>query len=99
MEVSKIAYFSYQDGKRKTLPLRELSIKGENKGLETIFYMVKDATDIQDLLIRWRETCYDSIEFDSETPYYVQFKVINVHENTNFLKLKKRKPTYTEEEK
>ena len=91
MEISKIIYYTRQDDKSLPLSLRNLCPKDENKGLETIFYLIQDASDIQDFLEKWRDTYYDRIEFDSETQYHVRFKLVDAYDNTNFLKLKKTK--------
>ena len=95
MEISKIIYYTRQDDKSLPLSLRNLCPKDENKGLETIFYLVKDATDIQDFLGKWHDTYYNRIELESETPSYIRFKEIDIYDNTNYFKLKKSIHTET----
>lgn len=91
MEISKIIYYTRKDGKNHPISLQNLCPKEDNKGLETIFYLVKDATDIRDFLERWNDTYYSHLEFECETPSYIRFKEIDVYKNTNYLKLKRKK--------
>ena len=91
MEISNIIYYTRQNEKSKTLSLRNLCFKDENKGLENIFYIVKDAINTQDFLEQFHDLFYESIELESEAPSYIRFKVIDAYDNTNYLKLKKPK--------
>ena len=91
MEISNIIYYTRVSGSGKTVSLRNLCTRDENKGLETIFYLVKDATDIKDCLEKWNDTYYNHIELQSETPTYIRFTVVDAYDNTNYLKLKKQK--------
>ena len=96
MEISNIIYYTRQNEKSRTLSLRDLCLKGENKGLENIFYIVKDSINIQDFLYRFHELFYESIALESEESSYIRFKVIDAYANTNYLKLKKQKTMNTE---
>lgn len=91
MEVAKIIYYTREEGKNSPLSLHNICPKDESKGLETIFYLVKDATDVHDFLEKWNDTYYNRIELEFETPSYIRFTVIDAYDNTNYLKLKKPK--------
>ena len=91
MEVSKIIYYTRQNDKSIPLSLRNLCFKDESKGLENIFYIVKDAISIQEFLERFHDLFYESIELEYEEHSYIRFKVIDAYDNTNYLKLKKPK--------
>ena len=89
MEISQIIYYTRENGKGRPLSLRNLCTKDESKGLETIFYLIKDATDIQDLLEKWADTYYERIEFVLDTPGYISLTVVDAYGTTNYLKLRK----------
>jgi hypothetical protein len=92
MEVSNIIYYTRQNNKSKTLSLRNLCIKeAYDNGLETIFYAVRDSGDTNQLLEMLNKICYEQITFESETPSYIRFSVVDAYDSTNYLKFKKRK--------
>ena len=92
MDILNIIYYSKQDEKRKTLSLRDLCLRDEyNKGLETIFYVVRDAVDTNDLLDVFSKICYETFQLEEETTSYILFSVIDVYGNTNYLKFQRCK--------
>ena len=98
MQISKIIYYTRRDNTSIPLSLHNLCPKDEKKGLETIFYLVKDATDIQDFVKKWNDTYYNQIEFECEKPSYIRFIEIDTLGHKNFLKLKIKKTTPMEAE-
>ena len=90
MEVKHIIYYRCNDEKRDTLPLRDICLHEEFE-LKDIFYAVKDAADAQELLDTLQRMCYEHIELECEEPSYIRFTVVDVYENTNYLKLQKIK--------
>ena len=96
MEVKRIIYYSCNDEKRVTLSLRDLCLH-EGFELKDIFYAVRDAADVQELLDALRRMCYERIELECEEPSYIQFTVVDVYENTNYLKLQKVKKFVAQE--
>lgn len=92
MDISNIIYYTREGEQSKTLSLRELGLRDVyDPDLETVFYMVRDAVDTNDLLDRFRRLCCDQVEFDCEKPTYIRFTVTDAQGNTNYLKFKKRK--------
>ena len=92
MEISSIVYYSQQNDKRTTLSLRDLCLREEcDKGLETVFYTVRDSVDAQDLLSNFKKICHEQIEFQCEEPDYIRFTVADAYDNINYLKFKKVK--------
>ena len=90
MDIAKIIYYRPTKGKSITVSLRDLCLREECE-LEDVFYVVKDAIDTNDLLCRLRRICCDCLEFESETPEYIRFTVVDVYGNTNYLKFRKKK--------
>ena len=90
MKVKHIIYYGCNDEKRDTLSLRDFCLR-EGLGLKDIFYAVRDAKSSEELLDRFREMFYESCELLEETASYIVFSVIDVYENTNYLKLQKIK--------
>ena len=92
MNISNIIYYSRRDDKSQTLSLRDLCLREEcDKGLETVFYAVRDSVDVQDLLAHFQKICHEHIEFECEKPSYIRFTVIDAYDNVNYLKFKKAK--------
>ena len=92
MNISNIIYYSRRDDKSQTLSLRDLCLREEcDKGLETVFYAVRDSVDVQDLLAHFQKICHEHIEFECEEPSYIRFTVIDAYDNMNYLKFKKAK--------
>ena len=92
MNISNIIYYSRRDDKSQTLSLRDLCLREEcDKGLETVFYTVRDSADVQELLSGFKKICHEQIEFECEEPSYIRFTVVDAYDNTNYLKLKKTK--------
>ena len=56
MEVKHIIYYRCNDEKRDTLSLRDVCLR-KGFGLEDIFYAVKDAANVQDLLANFKRIC------------------------------------------
>ena len=98
MEVKHIIYYRRSDEKSVTLSLRDFCLH-EGFELKDIFYAVKDAANSQELLNRFREMCYDFFELLEETDSYIVFSVVDVYENTNYLKLQKIKKFISKENK
>ena len=90
MEVKHIIYYRCNNDKRNTLSLRDLCLH-EGFELKDVFYAVKDAADAQELLDAFQRMCYERIELECEEPSYIRFTVLDVYENTNYLKLQKAK--------
>ena len=90
MEVKHIIYYTCNDEKSKTLSLRDFCLY-EGFELKDIFYAVKDATDARELLEALQRMCYEHIELECEEQSYIRFTVVDVYENTNYLKLQKVK--------
>lgn len=90
MDISNIIYYTREGDKSRTLSLRELCLR-EDFDLEAVFHAVRDAVDVQDLLIRIRRISCDIIELDNINPHYVRFAVTDAHGNRNYLKFRKRK--------
>ena len=90
MNISDIIYYRREDGKSKTLSLRDLCLRDEFF-LEDVFYAVKDATDEEDLLGRLRRIIWDEIELDTANPKNIRFLVTDTYGNKNYLKLKRTK--------
>ena len=96
MEVSNIIYYTRQNEKSKTLSLRNLCLKETyDRGLQTVFYAVRDSVDAQDLLENLQKTCHEQIEFEFENPRYIRFRVVDAYGNKNHLKFKKQKTNNT----
>lgn len=93
MNIKKIIYYTVVDGEKKTISLRDLCLKDESCGLETIFQVVNESTDVQDFLEKINQICCERIEFDHETPGYIRFIVTDVYDSINFLKLRKQRIT------
>ena len=92
MEVSKIIYYTRQSEKNRTLSLRDLCLKETyDRGLQTVFYAVRDSVDVQDLLAHFQKICHDHIEFECEEPSYIRFTVVDAYDNINYLRFKKAK--------
>ena len=92
MEISNIIYYSRRADKKQPLSLRELCLREEyDKGLETVFYAVRDSVDVQDLLAHFQKICHEHIEFECEEPSYIRFTVVDAYDNINYLKFKKTK--------
>ena len=92
MNISNIIYYSRRDDKSQTLSLRDLCLREEcDKGLETVFYTVRDSVDAQDLLAGFKKICHEQIEFECEEPSYIRFTVVDAYDNINYLKFKKAK--------
>ncbi len=90
--ISSIVYYSWKNGKRATVSLRDLHLREDyDKGLETVFYTVRDSVDVQDLLSNFKKICYEQIEFQREEPDYIRFTVVDAYNNMNYLKFKKQK--------
>ena len=98
MEVKRIIYYRCNDEKSETLSLRDFCLH-EGFELKDIFYAVKDAANSQELLNRFREMCYETFELLEETVSYIEFSVVDVYENTNYLKLQKIKKFISKENK
>ena len=92
MNISNIIYYSRRDDKSQTLSLRDLCLREEcDKGLETVFYTVRDSADVQELLSGFKNICHEQIEFECEEPSYIRFTVVDAYDNINYLKFKKLK--------
>jgi hypothetical protein len=91
MNISKIIYYTRENDKNHPISLRALCPKKENIGLETIFYLVKDAPDIQELLKKLNDTYYEHMELENDEPSAIRLKVVNAYDSINYLTLKKRK--------
>ena len=92
MNISNIIYYSRRNDKSQTLSLRDLCLREEgDKGLETVFYTVRDSVDAQDLLAGFKKICHEQIEFECEEPSYIRFTVVDAYDNINYLKFKKAK--------
>ena len=92
MNISNIIYYSRRDDKRQTLSLRDLCLREEcDKGLETVFYTVRDSANVQELLSGFKKICHEQIEFECEEPSYIRFTVVDAYDNINYLKFKKSK--------
>ena len=88
MEVKHIIYYRCNDDKRDTLSLRDLCLH-EGFELKDIFYAVRDAADVQELLGALQRMCYEHIELEYDNPAYIRFTVVDAYDNTNYLKLQK----------
>ena len=94
MNISNIIYYSRRNDKSQTLSLRDLCLKEEyDKGLETLFYTVRDSADVPELLSGFKKICHEQIEFECEEPSYIRFTVVDAYDNINYLKFKKAKIT------
>ena len=92
MNISNIIYYSRRNDKSQTLSLRDLCLREEcDKGLETVFYTVRDSADVQELLSGFKKICHEQIEFECEEPSYIRFTVVDAYDNINYLKFKKAK--------
>ena len=84
MNISNIIYYSRRDDKSQTLSLRDLCLREEcDKGLETVFYTVRDSADVQELLSSFKKICHEQIEFECEEPSYIRFTVVDAYDNIN----------------
>ena len=90
MNISDIIYYRRENGKSKTLSLRDLCLRDEFY-LEDVFYAVKDAIDEEDLLGRLCRIIWDPIELEKITPENIRFLVTDTYGNTNYLKMKRKK--------
>ena len=90
MEVSKIIYYTRVDGKSVTVPMKDINLR-EDFFLEDIFYAVKEATDENDLLNRFKRIICDEVEIDADATNHLRFTVTDMHGNVNYIKFKMRK--------
>ena len=91
MDNMDIIYYTRNDeGKGKTISLRELNLR-EEIALEAIFYAVRDAVDEQDLLDQLRRLIWDEVIPDRTCPTYFSFRIIDMCGNISYLKFKKKK--------
>ncbi len=90
MNISDIIYYTVAESGRKTVSLRTLCLR-EEFDLESVFYAVRDAVDMEDLLNRLHRVCLDTFEVEKETDSYIRIVVHTADGNTNYLKLKKRR--------
>ena len=98
LETKRIIYYTIENDHKKTLSLRSLCAKDTyENGLEAIFYAVRDSSDAQTLLEVLRNLYYESFELIEDTIAHILFKVVDVYENTNYLKLQKVKKFVTKE--
>lgn len=94
MEISNVIYYTRQNEKSRTLSLRDLCLKETyDRGLQTVFYAVRDSVDVQDLLAHFQKICHEHIEFECEEPSYIRFTVVDAYDNINYLKFEKAKNT------
>lgn len=87
MEVAKIIYYTRVDGKSKTVSLKELNLR-EDFYLEDVFYAVKEAIDVNDLLQRLQRILCDTVEIDPTDTKTTRFTIVDACGNTNYLKFK-----------
>lgn len=90
MEVKNIIYYTRENDTSKTISLRELCLRDEFD-LESIFVAAKDFVDEHDLLVRFRRMCWDEIDLDAVTQFYIRFRITTVDGKINFLKFTLRK--------
>ena len=95
MEITNIIYYTRNDDKSKTLSLRDLCLREEKKGLEAVFYTVRDAINTDNLLESFKSLCCENIELESENDSYIRFVITDIYDNINYLKFKKKKHTAT----
>lgn len=87
MNVAKIIYYTVDGDSRKTVPLKALNLR-EFCFLEDVFYAVRDAADVEDLLERFRRIICDEVELDMRDPKNPRFIITEFNGNTNYLRLK-----------
>lgn len=90
MEVSKIIYYTRENGNSRTVSLKELNLR-EYCFLEDVFYAVRDAVDMEDLLSRFRRIICDPVELDTTDPKNPRFVITDATGNTNYIRLKPAK--------
>ena len=92
MDVKKIIYYTCEDGKKIPLSLRNICLREEyDRGLETIFYAVRDVVDAQALLTSLQRICHESIELFEEQDSVIVFTVVDAYDRTNYLKIRKQR--------
>ena len=92
VNISKIAYYTRENDKSKTLSLRKLQLKELYKNdFETIFYTVRDAEDTCGLLEKFGMICCEQFEFVFEDVARIIFEVIDFYGNINYLSFIKKK--------
>lgn len=87
MDISKIIYYTREQGRSKTVSLKELNLR-EDYYLEDIFYAVKEAVDVQDLLNRFKRILCDTVELDTEMTKCTRFIITDLDGRVNYIKFK-----------
>jgi hypothetical protein len=90
MEVAKIIYYTREGDKHRTVSMKELNLR-EDFYLEDVFYAVRDAVGVYDLLDRLKKILHDQVELDTENQNNIRFIITDVCGNVNYLKLKPAK--------
>ena len=90
MEVTKIIYYTREGDKHKTVSMKEMNLR-EDFYLEDVFYAVKDATDVNDLLDRLKRILCDEVELDTTDSTNLRFIVTDAWGTINYIKLKPAK--------